>query len=215
MLPVRPPPNFGPVHGVAGVYRSSTPKILPLADRARLVETLGLRTVICAAAEIPRLEWPPEILSVRLPIYKPFLTRGQWRIWRALLAAAERRPMLVHCQVGAERTGILCAHAQIVAGVDPRRVKMDLDRFGEGFWLRGRGHGEDRDTLWASLDALRRTGDVLPDAVVESMLRGCGKSLVGGDVEATIAVLLGGQTTSEPRWRHELQLEEAFRRGRR
>lgn len=185
----RRPANFHQVQGLDGLYRSASPAGLTRRQRADLVAAYGLRTVVTAAPEEPVLTWPPGVTVVRLPVYKPVLTRSQWSLWKDVLEDAAASPILVHCVAGAERTGILCAHAQVHHGVTPRRAVRHMRRYGRGFW-EGAGHRYDLEVVCDSLLCLKATKNVLSDAVVELVLSHKGIP-PEGDPDAVLARLMG------------------------
>lgn len=157
MTSIRVPSNFGGVRGWRDVYRSANPAGMSKSQRARLARRLELRTVVCAAAELSDPGWPAAVTWVHLPIAKPILTPRQWRIWLALLR--HRTPLLVHCHAGAERTGILAAHAEVFAGVSLGDAERALHRHGLGYW-EGPEYLDDLRALRASLESLQVAGDV-------------------------------------------------------
>jgi hypothetical protein len=142
--------------------------------------------VVVAAPEEPEVPWPKGVRVLRLPIWKPVLSRSQWAIWRDVTDAGE--PVLTHCVMGAERTGILCAHAQVHRGVRVPGAMRDLHKYGLGYWS-GRRHRTDLEDLKTSLLSLQVTGNVLSDAAVGMILIHNRVSVLG-TVDETLASLL-------------------------
>jgi hypothetical protein len=170
------------------IYRSASPRDLLEAERTTFAEKYGLRTVVTAAPEEPVLTWPDGVRAIRLGIWKPVLSRSQWRVWKELLDDPEAHPILVHCVAGAERTGILCAHAQVYRGELVHRALRHLRRYGCGLWD-GPRHEKALDDVATSLLSLRTLGNVLSDAVVSTILINQGVRLIGS-ADDTLAHLL-------------------------
>jgi len=115
--PVR---NFGVVReGV--LYRSAQPHRL---GWKRLRGLYGIRTVIDLREETPNKPWAVlerqfcarnGIRYIKLPIGPDRLTYQQLRTIAETICDPARRPVLVHCEHGKSRTGVVVAAYRIVA----------------------------------------------------------------------------------------------------
>lgn len=66
-------------------------------------------------------------------------TADQIRQFLALMRDGERHPVLVHCRIGQQRTGMFCALYRVhLQGVDPERALEEMDDL--GFNIRHRRH---------------------------------------------------------------------------
>jgi protein-tyrosine phosphatase len=142
------------------LIRSDTPDRLDAEGWAALRDH-GVRTVVDLRNDDERLPIdgrPPEVETVVLahdgleedpafwaqmwedprfgsPLYfAPHLERFPHRSARVLTAIARARPggVLVHCQGGRDRTGVICALALTIAGVEPEAIAEDYARSFEG-----------------------------------------------------------------------------------
>ncbi len=160
------PPNFAQV--VPGLYRSGSPGIyLSRAQRGELVQALDLLTVVRLSGEEPDASWPAGVRVTSLPGVKPVMTRAMFKRWKKELKRG--LPLLVHCHMGAERTGVYVAHAEVMFGLPMDQIMSRLRKHSEGYWRRP----SDRKALGhlrRSLLCLRETGDVLSDEEIASFL---------------------------------------------
>lgn len=142
------------------LVRSDTPDRLDAGGWAALLDH-GIRTVIDLRNDDERAPVdgrPSEVDTVVLPhdgldedpafwaamwedprygsplYFAPHLERFPHRSAVVLTAIARARPggVLVHCQGGRDRTGLICALALTVAGVEPEAIAADYARSFEG-----------------------------------------------------------------------------------
>lgn len=172
--------HFGTVREGA-LYRCGQPDA---ADLAVLHERLGLRTVVSLRAGIDnpkRNAWvEPErrfceqqgILFVSLPSnHKNPPTIEQVQQFLRIVGDPGRRPVLVHCKRGQQRTGLLCAlYRMACEGWSREQALAEMDEL--GFGLNRRRHRLlrsvidrfSRERMSADLDS-QRAGHFLVDLV--------------------------------------------------
>ena len=130
-----------PVHhfGVVvpgALYRSAQPR----GDQwATLAGRYGIRTVIDLREDEPRAGWQVEeasfcrrngIRHVKLPIGPRRLTEGELRQVLALATDPSCRPVLVHCEHGSSRTGVVvAAYRMLVQGWHLEAALADSYRY--------------------------------------------------------------------------------------
>jgi protein tyrosine/serine phosphatase len=131
------------------LYRCGQPTPEELTD---LIERLSLRTVVSLRGV--RDEGDPDawerderavciarnVEFVTIPCnHKNPPTRAQAEQFLALCRAAERRPVLVHCRLGQQRTLLFCALYRVhVDGLSPEVAEHEMDAL--GFGARKRRH---------------------------------------------------------------------------
>jgi len=140
--------HFGVVED-GGLYRCGQPTPAQLAE---LIRRHSLRTVIALrgsrrsgdgdawqAAEQRACE-RQRVQFIALPCnHRNPPTLEQVRRFLDLLRDERRRPALVHCRLGQQRTGLFCALYRVhVQGVDPQQALQEMDRL--GFNIRRRRH---------------------------------------------------------------------------
>jgi protein tyrosine/serine phosphatase len=128
------------LHQIApGIYRSAQPSALGMHN----LEAMGIRTVISfrnyhdddAAIQGTHLR------SVRVPINTWDIRDDQVVATLRALKNASDGPFLIHCQHGADRTGLMSAMYRIVVeGWDKPRAVAELTRGGYGY-----------HTVWANI----------------------------------------------------------------
>ena len=147
--------HFGVVEpGV--LYRSAQP------DRSgweRLRDYYGIRSVLDLREEAPDEPWAVlerefcaenGIRHVRLPVQPPGLTDEELRIVVETIADPDCRPVLVHCELGKARTGVVVAAYRIAvqgwsyeaAMAEARRYKKDFGKRGYADYLEGLADGQ-------------------------------------------------------------------------
>lgn len=122
------------------------------AQLDQLITTLRLRTVVSLRgsrrAEDPD-HWEPAerrlceqrgVRFVQIPFnHKNPPTLEQVREFLQIVADPERRPVLLHCRIGQQRTGMFCALFRVhIQGVDPQEALREMDEL--GFDIRNRRH---------------------------------------------------------------------------
>jgi protein tyrosine/serine phosphatase len=134
---------------VPGLYRSAQPKQRDVA----LLNELGIRTIISFRANNPdegRLD-VPQINLVRVPMNTWDI--GDDEIISALRAIEKARrdgPVLIHCQHGADRTGVVSAMYRIIEqGWTAEQAVRELRQGGYGF-----------HSIWAHLPRYVQRADV-------------------------------------------------------
>jgi len=140
---------------------------MPERARARFAQAIGLKTVVRLSGEEGDATWPRGVRAMSLPGLRPVMSRQMWGRWKAILEDRSNWPILVHCRMGAERTGVYVAHAETWLKIPREIVRGRLQKYGEGFWPPNR----DLYHLHHSLRDLEGLGDVLPDEDVRRFLR--------------------------------------------
>ena len=124
-------PNFAVV--VPGIYRGAAPTPAGL----RRLKAMGVRTIVDLriekrgqaqeAATADHLG----LARLRLPMGREAPTRAQVRTFLATLADPVQRPVFVHCQHGADRTGAMIGIYRVTEqGWDFARTWGEMRRFG-------------------------------------------------------------------------------------
>jgi len=146
-------------------YRSAR---LDEEDLPRL-RSLGIRTVVSLRAfhSDTRLLGDTGIGAVRVPMLTWSIDDDEVvRALRAIRTAETRGPVLLHCQHGADRTGLVTAMYRMVVQGWPREAALDeLLNGGFGYhsmWKNIPAYLEtvDVDVIRAKLDALSATGSI-------------------------------------------------------
>ena len=120
------------------VYRSG---LMSPEDLEEVIERYGIRTVVnLQSVSDNRSDWHAdeaevcrrlgtELLDLPLEWEEP-PSPAQQQIWRDLLADRRRGPVLVHCQHGVVRTGMLIAVYELDRGQPREEVLAELPSFG-------------------------------------------------------------------------------------
>ena len=124
-------PNFGQVD--EGLWRSAQPS----AEGFASAHALGVRTVLClrSTRDDARLAAQAGLELVRVPM-------RQWNVDEAELQAAlevacdpARRPVLVHCAHGRDRTGaVVAAYRRVVQGWSAEEAVREMRAYGAAPW---------------------------------------------------------------------------------
>jgi protein tyrosine phosphatase (PTP) superfamily phosphohydrolase (DUF442 family) len=129
----RTPPGFREV--VPGVFRSAQPDPGDL----RAIRELGVRTVVVLRSAVPEAERETAarvgLELVHVPMDGTKIPSME-EVDRALAVILEpsKRPVLVHCAHGEERTGTVIAAYRVVAeGWDPAAAEAEALKLGFGF----------------------------------------------------------------------------------
>ena len=144
------PPHLQEV--APGLYRSAQPS----ADALRAMQGRGVRTVVVLRTKVPSEERKAAstlgLELVHVPMDGASMPSMD-EIDRALAVIEDpsKRPVLVHCAQGEERTGaVMAAYRVVVQGWDPARAEEEALRLGfgfddlEGFLVRYRDHWRSR-----------------------------------------------------------------------
>jgi predicted protein tyrosine phosphatase len=155
--------NFAVVRA-GSLYRSGQLRSNTLRD---VIGRYGVRTVLNLRGAHPEAEWyQRQTDAIRVcGIEQIDIAISEDRLpWpaelRALVAAFDResRPMLVHCWRGADRSGLACAVAQLLAGEAPDVARRQLSlRYGHLPWGRF-AKPDDLLSLYDAWLASRRNG---------------------------------------------------------
>ncbi|MDR2215719.1 MAG: dual specificity protein phosphatase family protein [Nevskiaceae bacterium] len=116
-----------------GFYRAAQPN----QGDAELMKQLGIRTIISFRAKHPdegRLNFP-DVKLVRIPMDTWSIRDDQIvAALRAIESARKDGPVLIHCQHGADRTGVVSAMYRIIEqGWTPEQALSELRDGGYGF----------------------------------------------------------------------------------
>ncbi len=115
-----------------GLYRSGQPTISGM----RALEALGVRTVINLRLIDPNAakRTGSNLDYVRLPMVAWLPREADIANFLRIVTDADRRPVLVHCRVGADRTGMLAAAYRVmVQGWSRAEAIAEMTRGGFGF----------------------------------------------------------------------------------
>ncbi len=133
------------------LYRSG---FLHRENLRHVIEKYGIRTVVnlSTAREKDKGDWDPEgeievcreegVRLIQMPIEDETPpSADQLAAWLALLDEAKSQPILVHCDHGVVRTGMLVAVYEMERlGKTNQQAFDDLPRFGHTFYKPGREH---------------------------------------------------------------------------
>lgn len=101
---------------IEGIKTESLPLDFERKTRERLIPYLRKRNSRDAIANISN-ELYLEILDAAVPVFRQL---------SEILLTPGRSPVLIHCQAGKDRTGIICALLHLVAGTEHRSVINDF-----------------------------------------------------------------------------------------
>lgn len=203
--------------------RSDSPDALTEQGWAAL-RAHGVRTIVDLRDAPERKELPPlaELAALHVPVldfadaeffeswhrvsdtpgfYRAVLEHWRGRFTDAVVAVARARPggVLVHCQVGRDRTGLVTAMLLSLAGVDPEDIAADYalsaERLRPLYERLAQDLADD-----AARERLHRENaseaqwmlDLLADLDIEAYLTAGGAT--AADLQAARARLLGGKT---------------------
>lgn len=124
-------PNFAVV--APGIYRGAAPTPAGL----RRLKAMGVRTIVDlriekrGQAQEAATAATLGLARLRLPMGREAPTRAQVRTFLATLADPAQRPVFVHCQHGADRTGAMIGIYRVTQqGWDFGRVWGEMRRYG-------------------------------------------------------------------------------------
>jgi protein tyrosine phosphatase (PTP) superfamily phosphohydrolase (DUF442 family) len=115
------------------LYRSA----MPDRDAGQNISALGIKTIVSlrhfhADHFLPALT--PDIEQVRIPLYTWDVRRQDLMQFLQIAIDPKKQPVLVHCQHGADRTGVMvAAYRVVVQGWSKQSAVEEFEHGGFGF----------------------------------------------------------------------------------
>lgn len=112
----------------------------PDRDWSDLVKAYNIRTVIDLREDLPQKEWSRiqdefcrknGIRLVHIPMADTNHPNAQqWGLFKSVVENPSNWPVLVHCEMGSSRTGVMCGGYRIaIQGWSPRRACAEADEY--------------------------------------------------------------------------------------